>query len=100
MPDDVYEPTPLDEIRWSRKIDEARRMTFEEKFKLGFLLADQERIKLKNHLRSEYPNADDAAIQQMMSDIFREHRRREDAELTALGLLRDLTPEELAAEGR
>lgn len=100
MPDEVYEPLPLDKIRWRRKIDEARRMTFEEKFKLGFLLADQERIKLKNHLRSEHPKSDDASIQQMMNDFFREHRRCEDAELEALGLLRDLTPEELTAEGR
>ena len=99
MTAEVYIPPPLDEIRWKRKIEEARRMTFDEKFKLGFLLADQERIKLKNHLRSEYPHADETVIQQMMSDIFRELHRREDAELEALGLLRDLSPEELAAEG-
>ena len=74
-------------------------MSFDEKLKLGFLLAEQERIKLKNHLRSEHPRAEEAAIQQMMSDIFRELHRREDAELEALGLLRDLTPEELAIEG-
>src|SRR5712691_1889100 len=99
MSDKVYVPPPLDEIRWRRKIEEARRMTFDEKIKIGFRLAEQERIKLKNHLRSEHPRANEAAIQQMVSDVFRELHRREDAELEALGLLRDLTPEELAAEG-
>ena len=99
MSDAAYVPPPLDEARWRRKIEEARGMTIDEKFKIGFLLAEQERIKLKNYLRSEHPYADDVAIQQMTSEIFRELHRREDAELEALGLLRDLTPKELATEG-
>lgn len=81
MNDMVDVPPPLDEVRWWKKIEEARRMTFEEKFELGFLLAEQERIKLKNHFRSEHPDSDEATIQHMVSNIFQELRRRDEAEV-------------------
>ena len=85
---------------WKRKVLEARGMSFEQKFRLGPLLFEQECKKLKNHLRSEHRDADEATINQMASDILEDIRRREDEKLIACGLLDDTSTTEVAPEGQ
>lgn len=100
MPDKVSFLLSSDPELWKRKVLEARRMSFEQKFRLRPLLFEQECKKLENHLRSEYRDADEATLNQMASDILEEIRRHEDEQLIACGLLRGTTFEEVAADAR
>ena len=100
MPDNGPFLPASDPELWKRKVLEARSMSFEQKFRLGPLLFEQECKKLKNHLRSEHRDADEETINQMASDILEDIRRREDEKLIACGLLDDTSTTEVAPEGQ
>jgi hypothetical protein len=68
---------PGDELLWD-KVRQARRMSFEDKFLAGPRLFGMACQLMRDGIRMQHPDADDAAVERLLDERLAIRRRLED----------------------
>lgn len=69
-------PQPGDELLWE-KVRQAREMSFEDKFLAGPRLFDLACRLMRDGIRMQYPDADDAEVERLLDERLALQRRLE-----------------------